>query len=69
MGRLSRNEQKPPVSILKIVRRGRVAPAPRSRVRFIVYLGEMLKIKVRVDLRGRDAGMAQEILDRPQITA
>ena len=35
----------------------------------IVYLGEMLKIKMRVGLGRRDTGMPQKFLNRPQIPA
>ena len=38
-----------------------------SRVRFIVYLGEMLKIKVRVHLRGAYVCVPKHLLNRPQI--
>lgn len=34
---------------------------------FIVYLGEMLKIKVGVDLRGADIGVAKQFLNPAQI--
>ena len=33
----------------------------------VVYLGQMLEIKVRIDLRRGYIGMAQELLDTPQI--
>lgn len=36
-------------------------------VRRIIDLGQMLKIKVGVDLRRRDAGMAEHFLHRTQI--
>ena len=41
----------------------------RPRVRFIIYLGEMLKIKVSIDLGRADVRMPEQLLDRPQITA
>jgi hypothetical protein len=33
----------------------------------VVDLGEVLKIKVRVDLRGRNIGMTEQFLDATQI--
>lgn len=38
-----------------------------SRMRLIINLCQMLKIKVRVNLRGRDIGMTQQFLHRTQI--
>lgn len=43
--------------------------APRSGVRLIVDLGEVLKIKVRVDLRRRDTRVAQQFLHGAQVAA
>ena len=51
------------------VRRVFVVLAARPWMGLIVYLGEMLKIKVRVSLGGGDAGMPQKLLNRPQIPA
>ena len=34
---------------------------------FVVYLGQMLEVKVRIDLGRRDIGMAQELLHAPQV--
>jgi hypothetical protein len=36
-------------------------------MRLIINLGQMLKIKVRVNLSGRDIGMTQQFLHRTQI--
>ena len=38
-------------------------------MRLIVYLGEMLKIKVGIDLRRADVGMAEQFLDAAQVLA
>ncbi len=38
-----------------------------TRVRFIVYLGKMLEIKVRIDLSCTDIGVAQSKLNRTEI--
>ena len=38
-------------------------------MRSVVYLGEVLKVKVCVYLRRRDVGVAQEFLDAAQIVA
>ena len=58
------DEPLPVRSILTIVRRRLVAPAPCPRMRFIVYLGEMLKIKMRIDLSGGDTRVSQKLLYR-----
>jgi hypothetical protein len=36
---------------------------------FVVYLGEMLEVKVGVDLGGRNVGMAQQLLHSAQVVA
>ena len=38
-------------------------------MRFIVNLGEMLEIKVRVNLRCGNVGVAQQLLDPAQVVA
>ena len=41
--------------------------SPRPRVSRVVDLRERLEIEVRVDLRGRDAGVAEHLLHRAQV--
>ena len=43
--------------------------ALRARVGVFIGLGQMLKIQPRIDLRGGNAGVAQQLLHGPQITA
>ncbi len=38
-------------------------------MRFIIYVGKVLKIKMSIDLSRGDARMAQQLLDSPQVTA
>ena len=40
---------------------------PRARMRLVVYLGQMLEVKVSIDLCGTDVGVPQEFLDTAQI--
>ena len=47
----------------KAIYRSALASA-RSRMRLIINLGQMLKIKVRVNLSRRDIGMTQQFLHR-----
>ncbi len=35
---------------------------PRTRVGGVIHLGQVLKIESRIDLRGRDVGVAQQLL-------
>ena len=42
---------------------------PGARMRLVVYLGEVLEIKVSVDLGRRDVGVAQEFLYPPEVVA
>jgi len=35
----------------------------------VVYLGQVLEVKVRIDLGGRDTGVPEEFLDAAQIVA
>ena len=41
--------------------------APRPRVRRVIHLGQVLKVEPCVDLRGRDVGVAQQLLHRTQV--
>src|SRR5208282_3193302 len=41
----------------------------RARMRCVIHLREMLKIQVRINLRRRNARMAEHLLHRAQITA
>ncbi len=49
--------------------RDSVAPAPRPGMRFVVYMGEMLEIKMCVDLSRRDTRVAQQLLYGSQVSA
>ena len=40
-----------------------------SRMGLVVYLGEILEVKVRVYLRSPDIGMTEEFLHAPQVMA
>jgi hypothetical protein len=42
---------------------------PGPRVRGVVDLGQVLEVQPRVDLRGADAGVAQQLLHRAQVAA
>src|SRR5262245_25436479 len=44
-------------------------PLLRARMRGIVDLGEVLKIKVRIHLRGRNIGVTEQFLHAAQILA
>ena len=44
------------------------APFLRPRMRTVINLGQMLKIKMSIDLGGADIGMSQQLLHRAQIT-
>src|SRR5208283_3703362 len=44
-------------------------PAARARMRGVIYLRQMLKVQLRVDLRGADVGVSQELLDAAQVAA
>lgn len=41
----------------------------RPRVSLVVYLGQVLEVKVRIDLRGADIGMPQQFLNTAQVVA
>ena len=44
-----------------------LAALARPRVRLVIDLGQMLKIEMGIDLRRRDIGVPQELLDRSQV--
>jgi hypothetical protein len=39
----------------------------RPRMRLVIHLGQMLKVQMRIDLRRRQAGVAEHFLHRAQI--
>jgi hypothetical protein len=39
----------------------------RPRMRLVIYLGQMLKVQMGIDLRRRQAGVAEHFLHRTQI--
>ena len=42
---------------------------PRARVSLVVYLGQMLEVKVRIHLGRRDVGVTQQFLHAAQVVA
>ena len=38
-------------------------------VRFVVYLGQVLEVKVSIDLGRADVGVSQQLLDAAQVVA
>jgi len=38
-------------------------------MRLVIHLGKMLKIQMRINLRGADVGMAEQFLHGAQVTA
>ena len=57
--------RRPPESVIRICRGSASAAGPW--VRLVVHLGEVLKIEMGVDLRGRDIGMTEQLLNGAQI--
>src|SRR5207249_5137924 len=49
--------------------RPRVTRGLRARMGSVVHAAEALRVDVRVDLRGRERAVAEELLDRPEVGA